>query len=254
MPLGTEGVAGVSASVGPMTRHVHALVPTLSATSTPSLWSTPFALARCRVPNWSRPRSPGRRRSTQTSTAWPTRTSTRHWRLPTRIGRMATSPGCQPFQGQRRCRGHADDAGQRRLRAAPQIGPRRVRPIVPGDRARAGGQDPTVGVRVECLGGTSAARRGAQPWDTDYTAGASSSGSGRSSPPGGADRTRERRRRVDPNSGRLQRIGRSQALARPASVGLVAAADAGEARHQRRAHPLGARHRRVLPGSRTHLA
>ncbi len=69
----------------------------------------------------------------------------------------------------------------------------------------------------------------------------------------GPDRARQRRRRLDPDPGLGQRAGRPQAHPRPARPGQVHAADAGPDRLRRRAHPLGARHRGVLPRGREGL-
>lgn len=86
------------------------------------------------------------------------------------------------------------------------------------------------------------------PWDTDYTANdlivrfrRLRRGRGR------ADRARQRRWWIHPNPGRLQRISRTQTVSWPAASGQVIASDAGPARQRRRAHAVGARHRRVLP-------
>ena len=58
------------------------------------------------------------------------------------------------------------------------------------------------------------------PWNPDYTAGASSSGlGGICRCRGGADRARQRRRRVDPDPGVLQRLSGSQADPGPLAAG-----------------------------------
>ena len=81
-------------------------------------------------------------------------------------------------QGQRRRRGHADDAGHRRVGSAANARRRRVRAGVPGDRTGAAGQDADVGVRLQRLGRAPAIGPVRNPWNPDYTAGASSSGAG----------------------------------------------------------------------------
>ena len=84
------------------------------------------------------------------------------------------------------------------------------------------------------------------PWSTDHTAGASSSGSAALVAAGAVTaRPRQRRRRLDPHPGRRQRPGRTQADPGPAGPGRHAAQDAGPGRRRRRGHPLGPRHRGV---------
>ena len=82
-------------------------------------------------------------------------------------------------QGQRRGRGHADDGGHRRLAAAARARRRRLRPRLPGDgpgrrsarpRCRSSASAPSPNIP-----GSAPVRN---PWNTDHTAGASSSGSG----------------------------------------------------------------------------
>ena len=91
------------------------------------------------------------------------------------------------------------------------------------------------------------------PWNVEHTAGASSSGSGAFVAAGrGADRPRQRRRRLDPDSRGLQRPRRSEALARASASGQERAPDAAAHRAQRRPHPVGARHRGLLPRDGTH--
>ncbi len=86
------------------------------------------------------------------------------------------------------------------------------------------------------------------PWNTDHTAGASSSGSGcvrrrRRC----ADRTRQRRWRIDSNSRVVQRTCRSEAVPRSATAGQRSQSDADPHRRQRDGQPVGARYRGVLP-------
>ena len=66
-------------------------------------------------------------------------------------------------QGQRRRRGHADDAGHRRVGAAADARRRRIRAGVPVHRPCAAWQDADVGVRLQRVGRTPADRAGAQP-------------------------------------------------------------------------------------------
>ena len=151
-------------------------------------------------------------------------------------------------QGQRRRRGHADHAGHRRLGSAAASRPRRVRAVLPGHRSGPAGQDATVGVRLQRLGRASAHRSGPQPLGHRLHRGSVLVGIGRvRRRRGGAHRARQRRWRLDPNSGRLQRSCRPQALPRPAAAGQDVAPDAGKARQRRGTDPLGARYRRVLP-------
>ncbi len=63
----------------------------------------------------------------------------------------------------------------------------------------------------------------------------------------GADRPRQRRRRLDPNSRVLQRTCRAEAVARPVAAGQRSESDADSHRRQRRAQPIGARYCGVLP-------
>ena len=81
-------------------------------------------------------------------------------------------------QGQRRRRGHAHPARQRRLRRPAAAARRRLRPDVPGHRAGAAGQDPALGVRLQPLGRAPPARAGALARGTPTAPpGASSAGS-----------------------------------------------------------------------------
>ncbi len=87
-------------------------------------------------------------------------------------------------------------------------------------RAGAAGQDADVGVRLQRLGRASPARRRAQPVEhrphrRRVVVGFRGVRRGRR----GADRARQRRRRLDPDPGVLQRAGRAQAVARPAAAG-----------------------------------
>ena len=117
--------------------------------------------------------------------------------------------------------GHADDA------AAPTRG-RRGRADADSEFARmylATGLTPLGKTQMSEYGFSASAehpRLGPvrNPWNTDYTAGASSSGSARvRGRRCGADRARQRRRRFDPNSGVLQRTRRAEAVAWPATAG-----------------------------------
>ena len=82
------------------------------------------------------------------------------------------------------------------------------------------GQDAAVGVRVQRVRRTSADRAGPQPVEhrphrRRVVVGLGCVRRRRR----GADRARQRRRRLDPDSGLLQRAGRAQAVARPAAAG-----------------------------------
>ena len=140
----------------------------------------------------------------------------------------STSPGS------RRCGAPTRGCPRRRRR-------RRVHPGVSGHRADIAGQDADVGIRVQRGRRTSPAGSGAQPVGHRLHRRRLVVGIGCvRRRRGGADRARQRRRRLDPNSGRLQRACRAQAVARPVAAGPGAAPDAGGHRHQRRADPLGA--------------
>ena len=103
-------------------------------------------------------------------------------------------------QGQRRRRRHADDAGHRCVGAAADARRRCVRAGLPGHRPCAAGQDPDVGVRLQRVGGTPADRAGSQPVEPGLHRGRVLVGCGRvRRRRSGADRARQRRRRVDPN-------------------------------------------------------
>ena len=146
--------------------------------------------------------------------------------------------------------------GHRRLGAQTQRESRRLRAVLPGHRAH------SRWVRPSCRSSASAPsaehpRIGAvrNPWDTDYTAGASSSGAGAFVAAGVVpDGLGQRRRRLDPHPGGMQRPGGTQAVARPTAAGGHSPPAAGANRHQRRADPFGPRHRGVLPGRRADLA
>ncbi len=69
----------------------------------------------------------------------------------------------------------------------------------------------------------------------------------------GPDGARQRRRRLDPDPGRLLRPGRAQADPGPDADGQDEPRDAGADRLRRRGHPLGPRHRRLPPRVRAGL-
>ena len=128
-------------------------------------------------------------------------------------------------QGQRRRRGHADHAGHRRVGAPPRDRH--------GDFARfflATGLIPLGKTQMPEFGFSASAehpRLGPvrNPWDTDYTAGrVVVGGGGVRRGRRGAHRPRQRRRRLHPDSGGVQRSGRPQAVARPAAAGQADAA------------------------------
>ena len=158
-------------------------------------------------------------------------------------------------QGQRRRRGDADPARHRRLRA-----PRRSAATAtsPGCSWRPG-LVPLGKTRLSEFGFSPSAehpRLGAvrYPWDTDahgrrLVGRVGGAGRGRRRP----DRARQRRRRLDPDPGRGQRAGRPQADPGPVAAGQADARHAGPDRLRRRRHPLGARHRGVLPRGREGL-
>ena len=129
-------------------------------------------------------------------------------------------------------------------------GRRRVRPRVPVHRTGAARQDADVGVRLQRVGGASADRPGPQPVESRLHGGRVVVRVGRvRRRRGRADRARQRRRRVDSDSGGVQRAGRPEAVAGPVCrwtkrlrqmpLHLVANG-VGD--------PLGARHRGVLRG------
>ena len=69
----------------------------------------------------------------------------------------------------------------------------------------------------------------------------------------GADGARERRRRLDPDPGRVQRAGRAQGHPRPDPQRQGPPGDAGEDRARRCPQPVRARHRGVRPRVRARL-
>ena len=97
----------------------------------------------------------------------------------------------------------------------------------PGDGPCAAGQDAAVRVRFQRVGRASPARAGAQSVESRPHRGCLIVGIGGVCRRGrGADRARQRRRRLDPNPGVLQRISRTEAVAWPAAAGQGRAPDA----------------------------
>ena len=223
----------------------------------PSRWSMPCAPARCPAPRWSRRPSPAPGRSTPRSTAWLTRTSTRRWLAPTYGSAVwrAISTGCRPTS-----RTTSTSRACRPCRALT----RGIRGRADhGEFARfflATGLIPLGKTQMSEFGFSASAehpRLGAvrNPWNTDYTAGASSSGSGAFVAAGVVPIAHAN------DGGGSIRIPAAcnglvgpQTLPRPAAAGQDVAPDADPHRRQRRADPLGARHRRFLPRGRAHLA
>ena len=157
-------------------------------------------------------------------------------------------------QGQRRRRRHAHPERHRRLRRPAGRRGRRLRPDVPRHRAAAARQDEAQRVRLQRRGRPPAPRPGAHAVEPRaLRRGLVGGVGGVRRHRGGPDRPRQRRRRLDPDPGLGQRAGRPQAHARPAGPGPVDAPDAGADRLRRRADPLGARHRGVLPRGREGL-
>ena len=158
------------------------------------------------------------------------------------------------LQGQRRRRRHADDAGHR------CVGTAAVR--ADGEFARvflATGLVPLGKTQMSEFGFSASAEHPRigpvrNPWNPDYTAGASSSGAGafvaagvvpiaHANDGGGSIRI----------PAACNGLGRAQADARPAAAGRAGRPDAAAPRRQWRADALRARHRGVPPRGRTGL-
>ena len=232
MPFcGAAAIAHVSASVGPMTRHVHAFGD--DALGDLDAVALVDALRTGKV---SRPEVV-EAAIARTKAVDPALNGLAHENFDQALARASPA---QPrrllrrrpnlYQGQRRRRGHADHAGHRRLGPQPPAGRRRVRAPAFRHRAGSGGQDPALGVRLQRFGRASQNRGGPQSVGYRLLRGRVIVGlGGFRRRRGGADRARQRRRRLDPNSGRLQRSCR---VSSPPAAGCrwtVVAPDADQA-------------------------
>ena len=246
MPLGTEAVAGVSASVGPVTRHVHAfgadalgdldavaLVDALRTgkVSRPELVEAAIARTQAVNPDLN---GLAHENFDQALAPAPTRTSGRAIsRVPTFFKDnvdVEGMPTCRaPTPGTPNRRPTASSPGcSWRPASCRWARPRcRSSASVPRRNIRGSARCATLGHRLHrrrvVVGFGGVRRRRVVPI------------------------ARERRRRVDPNSGRLQRlVGLKPSRGRLPS-GLVAAARCRWIVTNGCSHPVGARHRGVLP-------
>ncbi len=257
MPFcGAAAIAHVSASVGPMTRHVHAFGD--DALGDLDAVALVDALRTGKV---SRPEVI-EAAIARTKAVDPALNGLAHENFDQALARASAGTASGYFDGVPTfIKDNVDVEGMPTMQGTDAWEPQ-PRPahgefarLLLGHRADSGGQDATLGVRVQRVGRASQNRGGPQSLGHRLLRGGLIVGvGGFRRRRGGADRARERRWRIHPNSGRLQRSCGSQALPRPVAAGSLVAPDADQDRHQRRSDPVGARHRRVLPGGRTHLA
>ena len=164
--------------------------------------------------------SPARTAGTSTASRPSSRTT---WKsLPCRRC-MAPTHG---IQGPRR-----STAGSRASSCPPALCPR---------------QDADVGVRLQRFGRTSEVGAVRNPWNPSARRRVVIGGGRVRRGRRGADRARQRRRRVDPNTGGGQRTRRPQADQGQASLSMSRPPACRAPRRERRPDPLGARHRCVL--------